>query len=100
MAVGLRVPIGVDSKGRAATVSGEENNQKIIRISLGDGDNENAYQQNLTLDQESIIFAIEGSASKSAATAGIIKIFQTHETNNRFKLIENTIEWVEKDSNE
>ncbi len=94
MAIGLRIPVGVNSSGGAALVEGDENDRKIIKSSLADDDNENAFQQNIGLGH-SMIFDLSDPMLKSNITRKTVSIFEYFEKLKRFRLLTNTIKWEE-----
>jgi hypothetical protein len=94
MANGFSMPLRANASGGMAMATGEENNNKIIRIALADGDNDNAYQQNVTLDQ-ALIFNLTDPAMRARAEGRIETIFAKFEADNRFKLLADTMEWSE-----
>ena len=92
MAIGLKVPIGVNSSGGMARVSGDENNTKIIKLGLSDTDNENAFQQNLGIGTE-MIFELNDERVTGLLEDKIDELFESFEVQKRFKLLDDTIEW-------
>jgi hypothetical protein len=93
MAVGLRIPVGVNKEGGAALEDSDANNDKIIKIALGDGDSDNAFQQDLALDED-MIFNIADPVEQAAIVTKLIRIFENFENiEKRFHLLVNTIEW-------
>ena len=97
MSRGLKIPVGVDGSGGAALSEGEEENLKIIRLSLTSSDNENAFQQLIGLGEE-IIFDIEDPASRAQVTMGVQKLFEDFEVQKRFKLLPETVAWKSDDN--
>lgn len=97
MSKGLRVPVGVDSRGKAAVVDSDENNDKIIKIALGDGDNDNAFEQDQALDED-MIFNISDPIEQARIITKITRIFERFENvEKRFRLMQDTIEWTSDD---
>lgn len=94
MPKGLSVPMGVSPTGGMATVSGQDNNDKIIRLALGSGDNENAFQQDVCLGDDHV-FDIADPAFRGHILNRIRKIFERFERQKRFKLLPETVEWSE-----
>jgi len=97
MPTGLKVPISVGPNGGLALVHGDEQDKKIIALALGDGDNENAYMQNITLGQN-MIFDIADDSIRAQITNRIKRIFKNFQAQNRFKLLGDTMKWNYDDS--
>lgn len=94
MATGLALPVGVDTSGGARLVSGENDDRKVIVLSLGSGWSENAFQQDIALGQ-SMIFDISDNGVRARIKRRLQQIFRDFETQNRYKLLPETLEWVE-----
>ena len=94
MATGLAVPIRPNSGGGFLTASGDENDRKIIKLSLGDDDNENAFQQDIGLGTE-MVFDINDPVSRPRILSRLQAVFQRFEALKRYQLIQNTIRWTE-----
>lgn len=92
MATGLRLPVGVDGTGGAALVTTDENDSKIIRIALGDCDNEHAFQQEIGLGG-GMVFDLNDPNAKARSLAKIRSIFRHFRDLRRFKLLPDTIRW-------
>lgn len=92
MPVGLKVPISVGPNGGLALTSGDAQDKKIIALALGDGDNENAFMQDITLGQ-GMIFDIADDSIRAQITNKIKRIFKAFLAQNRFKLLGDTIRW-------
>ncbi len=97
MATGLKVPISVNANGGIALISGDENDAKIIALALGDGDNENAFMQDITMGND-MIFDINDPSIRANITMTLVRIFEEFEKQNRFKLLYDTIEWTETEN--
>jgi len=91
---GLRIPVGVGPSGGAALVEGDENDAKIIKLSLGSDENENAFQQNIALDQ-GMVFDLNDPTIRLKIIRRIEKIFDIFKRQKRFKLFKNSIKWSE-----
>lgn len=98
MPTGLKVPIYVNKKGGLSLVSGDENDKKIISLSLGDDDNENAFQQNIGLGV-GMIFSIADELSRPKIMRRLTEVFRKFESQKRYLLKTNTIKW-QKDQNQ
>ena len=48
---GIKIPVGASKSGGAATITGDENDKQIISVALGSTDNENAFQQEISLGE-------------------------------------------------
>lgn len=94
MPAGLKVPVGVNAGGGAATVEGDDNDTKIIKLALMSDDNENAFQQNIGLGEE-MIFDLSTPTSKSKIAVKIKRIFAKFQAEKRYKLLNNTIKWID-----
>lgn len=99
MATGLAIPVGVNTSGGGRLVSGDENNDKTIRLALGDDDNENAFQQNVGLGA-GMIFGISDQTQQASITRRLFEIFRRFEAQKRFILQRNTIKWTSDPTNQ
>jgi hypothetical protein len=82
MPTGLAMPVGVSQGGGARLSSGDENDDKIIRLALGDDANENAFQQNVGVGANMIF----GQSDQ---------VFRRFEAQKRYILRRNTIRWTQ-----
>ncbi len=96
MPTGLRVPMQASATGGISKISGDENDRQVIAGYLSDGDNENAFQQNITLGVD-MIFDISDPLMRPRVLTRIVRLFEFLESKKRFKLLEGTIEWDESD---
>ena len=94
MAIGLSIPVGVNASGGALLSGGDENDIKIIKAALGSGDNDNAFQQDITLGEE-MIFGLSDPLIRSKINVRIREIFDKFYEEHRFKLLVNTIKWTD-----
>ena len=85
------MPVGVDGAGGALLVSGDDNDGKVIGIALSDDDNENAFQQDITLGQF-MIFQINSETTDAQVIRRLRAIFRVFRQQSRFRLIDNTVE--------
>lgn len=100
MPKGLAIPVGVTKQGRAKLVDSDDNSDKIIKIALGDGDNDNAFQQDLALDED-MIFNISDPVEQARIVVKIIRIFERFENiEKRFRLMQETIEWDDSEASD
>lgn len=90
MATGLQIPVGVDGTGGANLVSGDDNDRKIIGLALSDDDNQNAFQQDITLGQF-MIFQINGETTDAMIIRRLRAIFRVFRQQSRFRLIDKTV---------
>ena len=92
MATGLAMPVGVDSGGGGRLSSGSENDDKIIRLALGDDSNENAFQQNIGVGAD-MVFGEADQILQSQIMRRVIDVFKRFEAQKRYSLRSNTIAW-------
>lgn len=92
MATGLRLPLGANKAGRAALVSGDENDSKTISSSLSDCDNENAFQQEIGLGA-GMIFDVNDPLVRAKILRRVKLIFDDFEKLKRYRLEEETLKW-------
>lgn len=96
MPVGLAMPVGVGPNGGAKLAIGSDNDDKIIRLALLDDENENAFQQGIGLGID-MIFDINDVATKARIITKLRDIFRRFEAAKRYRLIEDTLAWKDKD---
>lgn len=96
MPKGLRIPFQASATGGISTIEGDENDRQVISAYLSDGDNENAFQQNITLGID-MIFDISDPLMRSRVFTRIVRLFEFLESKKRFKLLTETIQWDETD---
>jgi hypothetical protein len=84
MPVGLKLPLGVDSLGRAERHGGTDQLRKLLVIALSPCPSSNPFQ-NLGLP-ENIIFSINSPNAKAQIDLAIRNIFERFETQGRAKL--------------
>lgn len=94
MPVGLDIPVRVNSRGGSQLSEGNANDNKVIRLSLGSDDNENAFQQDIGLGVE-MVFSSNDSFTRIRILARLREIFRRFEGLRRFKLREETLQWEE-----
>lgn len=92
MPTGLAMPVGIGSGGGARLVTGDENDDKIIRLALSDDDNENAFQQSIGVGT-AMVFDISDELLQATIMRRINEAFRKFEAQNRYKLQRSTIEW-------
>jgi hypothetical protein len=92
--IGLKIPVGVNSSGGAALISGDINDMKIITIALGSSENENAFQQDITLG-ESMVFDLNDPTIRAKILRKLYRIFDNFRLKKRFLLKKETIAWEE-----
>ncbi len=88
------MPVGVNSSGGAALDGGDSNDNKIIMISLGSDDNENAFQQGIGLGQE-MSFENSDPAVRGLIIGRLRQIFRQFEALRRFRLFASSVTWGE-----
>ena len=96
MATGLAVPVGVGPNGGARLSTGSENDDKIIRLSLADDNNENAFQQDIGLGV-SAIFDVNDVMAKARVMTRLRNVFARFEAQKRYRLREDSIRWTTKE---
>lgn len=96
---GLKIPVGVGANGGAALMSGDDNDAKIIKLSLGSGESENAFQQDITLDQ-GMVFDLNDPTLRARIMRRVEKIFDNFRRQKRFRLIKNSVKWSEDAKNQ
>ena len=96
MATGLTIPVSVSPSGGFAVSSGSTHDSDIIRSALGSDDNENSFQQELGLGEKAI-FDINDELSRASIVTRLRAIFARFETLKRYKLLENTIGWIDQE---
>jgi hypothetical protein len=93
---GLNLPVGVGPNGGASMVDGDDNDRKIISIALGSSENDNAFQQDITLGEE-LIFNTDDPAMRVKVLRKLETIFDKFRTKKRFLLKKETISWSSSD---
>lgn len=89
---GLALPVRVAPWGGVATVSGDENDDKIIALALSSDDNENAFNQFIGLG-DAMIFDISDPQIRGKIIGRIREIFRKFEIQKRYKLVEESVHW-------
>ena len=97
MATGLAMPVGVGPSGGARLSSGDENDDKVLRLALGDDSNENAFQQHIGVGAD-MVFGMSDELLQASIMRRVNQVFQRFEAQKRFVLKRDTIRWS-KDSN-
>lgn len=92
MAKGLKVPLGINLQGGSATVEGDNHGRKMIALSLGDDENANAFQQDISLG-ERMIFGNDSGELRASILTRLETIFQEFERNKLYRLMRETIKW-------
>ena len=73
MAKGLKVPVGVDKRGRALIESNEsENTKKILKLAFSEGGDKNPFQL-LGIDNR-LIFSVDNASFRAKALKAINQI--------------------------
>jgi len=98
MPTGLRMPVGVDGTGGAALSSRDVQNLKIIKIALSDCDSDNAFQD-IGLGNW-MIFEIDAPEVQARALNFIRRIFRQFRAEQRYKLLERTIQFTKTSEGE
>lgn len=97
MPTGLAMPVGVGPDGGARIAEGDENDDKIIRLALGDDANENAFQQNIGVGAD-MVFGQSDELLQASIMRRITEVFRRFEAAKRYTLKRETIVWS-RDSN-
>jgi len=99
MSTGLAMPVGVDNGGGARLVEGSENDDKIVRLALGDDANENAFQQNIGVGAD-MIFGTADEQQQARIMRRVNAVFARFEAQKRFLLRRNTVKWTRDSTNQ
>jgi len=99
MKAGLAIPVGVNNTGGAAWAELATNDIKTISLSISDGDNDNAFQQNLGIDT-SVVFSIMDYAFQASVVEKLRSIFLQFERDDRYKLLPGSIKWKQEKEGE
>jgi hypothetical protein len=97
MATGLAMPVGVGQDGGARLSEGDANDDKVIRLALGDDANENAFQQNIGVGAD-MVFGMSDELLQASIMRRVNEVFKRFEAQKRYMLRRNTIRWSQ-DSN-
>jgi hypothetical protein len=93
------MPVGVDNGGGARLVEGSENDDKIVRLALGDDANENAFQQNIGVGAD-MIFGTADEQQQARIMRRVNAVFARFEAQKRFLLRRNTVKWTRDSTNQ
>ena len=99
MSTGIAVPVRINKQGGLKLISGDENDSKTIFLSLGDDDNENAFQQNIGLGI-GYIFGISDELIRAKIIRRLKEVFDKFESQKRFVLKTDTIKWSQNSNQE
>jgi len=94
MASGISIPIRPSASGGMAIASGNEQDTNVLMLALASDDNDNGFQQNGGLGI-SMVFDIADPQARADILAQLRRVFARFERLKRFKLLENTIRWVD-----
>lgn len=92
MPTGLAMPVGVSSDGGARLAIGDANDDKIIRLALGDDANENAFQQNVGVGAD-MVFGQSDELLQASIMRRIGEVFKRFEAQRRYTIKRETIAW-------
>jgi hypothetical protein len=92
MPTGLAVPVGVGPDGGARLAVGDANDDKIIRLSLGDDSNENAFQQNVGVGAD-MVFGQSDELLQASIMRRLGEVFKRFEAQRRYIIKRETILW-------
>lgn len=90
---GLKVPVQVGPTGGTVAISGDPQSSKIIRLALSDGDNDNAFNQRITLGIAHV-FEINSTTPRALVLSRLLRIFDDFENRDLYKLKRETIRWT------
>jgi hypothetical protein len=96
MPTGLALPVRANGSGGFLLASGNDQDSNVIKLALADTSNENAFQQNIGLGL-SMIFDINDPGSRASVIARLRSVFKRFERLKRFKLLENTLDWSDRE---
>ena len=88
------MPVGVGPGGGARLSEGEDNDNKIILLALGDDANENAFQQNIGVGAD-MVFGISDELMQANIMRRVGDVFKKFEAQKRYTLRRNTIRWLQ-----
>ena len=92
MPTGLKIPVGVDRKGRAAVESNESLNiKKILTLALSEGEDTNPFQ-NLGIGDK-VVFSIKTSSFRGRALNAVNNILAKFPE--QIRLVAGTVEFKE-----
>lgn len=80
-----------------ATAAGNEQDNNILMLALASDDNENSFQQGNGLGQ-SMVFDIDDPSARADILSHIRRVFARFERLKRFKLLENSIRWIDNET--
>lgn len=92
MATGLAMPVGVGQGGGARLSEGDENDDKIIRLGIGDDASEHAFQQNIGVGAD-MVFGQSDELLQAQIMRRLHEVFKRFEAQKRYTLRRNTITW-------
>jgi len=98
MPTGLAIPVGVTTSGSARLVSGDENDDKILKLGLGDDDNDNAFQQAIGMGTGMVFDTLDVN-QRARITQKLVRLFARWEAQKRYKLRTSTVKWEEDAEN-
>lgn len=93
MATGLDLPVRVDATGRTVRAFGDTQAQKIIMLALGDDENENAFQQDVSLGTGQV-FSISDPTFRARTLSKLHRIFARFQQRKKFSLVQGSVKWT------
>jgi len=96
MAKGLAIPVGVDQRGGAALVEGDDHSEAIMLLALNDDDNEHAWQQDIGIGVD-MIFDNKSMGLRARIMARVNSIFRRFEALELYKLVQDSVAWSEEE---
>jgi hypothetical protein len=97
MASGIGIPIKANPGGGMRQASGNEQDTNVLMLALASDDNENGFQQGGGLGS-AMIFDISDPQARADILASLRRVFARFERLKRFKLLENTIRWIDDET--
>ncbi len=90
---GFALPLRPSPTGGVAITEGDEQADKIIRLSLSDNESDNAFQQNLGLGSR-MIFDPLSPSFRAQVLSRLFEIFAEYEKLKLFKLVKGSVTWT------
>jgi hypothetical protein len=96
MATGFSIPPRANTTGGLSLSSGDDQDNAIIGMALGEDETEHSFQQNTGIGDD-MIFDTNDPLAQAAILGRLRKVFATFTRLKRFKLLENTIQFTQVD---
>lgn len=92
---GLSIPLEANSHGGLKLVSGDDQDDKIIRVALLDTTNNNAFAQNKGGVANGVVFGVMSDAIRATVVGRLRALFRQFQNEKRFALITDSVLWQE-----